>query len=344
MIDPHYTPKDLADRLVNYIKKKKALSIADFCVGEGDLLKAANTKWASAKFYGNDISSQVIRLLKIKYPDWILGNCDFLNPNSRNRSIIFKRKYDVILLNPPFTCKGSTIQSVLFEKKEYHVSTAMAYLLEAIKYLNVNGVIYAILPQSIAYSRKDDKIRAYLKNKYYFKFITELNNQWFKKCAPNIVLASINDKNIVCLNQSFKKMKVKVGDLTIQRGRMGMYKIDKNKKCGIPLVHTTNIINGRITGIKYKVNKKCSRITGPAILVNRVGQPSKEKVCILLSKEMYAISDCIIGIKLDNISSCHKLKKMIIDNWSDFSNLYKGTGAKYITINRLKYFLNCGDK
>jgi type I restriction-modification system DNA methylase subunit len=39
--DSHYTPKKLADYLVSRIKKNNVKTVADFCVGEGELLKAA---------------------------------------------------------------------------------------------------------------------------------------------------------------------------------------------------------------------------------------------------------------------------------------------------------------
>ena len=88
------------------------------------------------------------------------------------------------------------------------------------------------------------------------------------------------------------------------------------------------------------VNKVRSRIEGPALLIHRVGQPSVKKICIIPPKKVYALSDCVIGIKTKTIDDCVLLNRIIIDNWSDFSNLYKGTGAKYVTIERLNYFFN----
>jgi type I restriction-modification system DNA methylase subunit len=81
------------------------------------------------------------------------------------------------------------------------VSTAMAFLVEAINFLKEDGVMYAILPQSVAYSQKDKKIRNHLIEKYHFRVIEELNNQEFEKCTPSIVLASINDKNLFLPNK-----------------------------------------------------------------------------------------------------------------------------------------------
>jgi tRNA1(Val) A37 N6-methylase TrmN6 len=338
--DSHYTPSALAEYLVSRIKKKKVKTIADFCVGEGNLLKAAQKKWSSAIFFGNDVSRQVIRLLKQKYPKWKLESCDFLNQKSRNNSNQFKKKYDVILLNPPFTCRGSIIKQVFFDNVEYNVSTAMAFFIESIKYLSTDGVLYAILPQSVAYSQKDEKIRKYLSEKYDFKIFEEIENQEFEKCSPSIILAAIKDKKLhVPENRLFAQINTEIKILEVKRGKISMYKIKKARKNTLPLVHSTNIRDNTIENITYNVKEDASKIKGPAVLINRVGQPDIRKICIIPSKKEYALSDCIIGIKTKTANDSKLLKKIIIDNWSSFSNLYKGTGAKYITVKRIRYFL-----
>jgi len=338
--DSHYTPKPLADYLVSRIKKKNVKTVADFCVGEGELLKAAQKKWVKATFYGNDISSQVIQQLKRKHSKWVLGNGDFLNSKSRSRMKLFKKKFDVILLNPPFTCKGSTIHTVVFDNIEYHVSTAMFFFIESIKYLSKDGILYAILPQSVAYSQKDEKIREYLHEKYSFKIFKEKNKQAFKYCSPSIILAAFNDKEISSKNLLFDNINTGIKYLEIKRGRIGMHKIKKTEKYAKQLIHSTNLKNNQLKNIKYRIKSNLSKIEGPAVLVSRVGQPDIRKICIIPSKKEYILSDCIIAIKTKSMEDSQLLKKSIINNWSSFSNLYKGTGAKYITIKRIKHFLN----
>lgn len=343
MRDSHYTPTKLADHLVSLIDKETTCVIADFCVGEGELLRAAKKKWNNAKLFGNDISDKAIRLLRKNHPDWMLENCDFLDRRTRYEKLAFKSKFDIILLNPPFTCKGSTIHKIYFDNIEFHASTAMVFFVEAINYLQKNGVLYAILPQSIAYSKKDEKIRTYLREKYNFKILEELNNQGFEKCTPNIVLASVNDTQSIDLNNDFRQINTEIKYLQIQRGSISMHNIKKCKRHSVSLVHSTNIRDNKIVGLKYKVEDNISHINGPALLIHRVGQPNLKKICIISFKEAYALSDCVIGIKTRTIKECQQLKKMITDHWHDFSNLYKGTGAKYITIERLKYFLGVKD-
>lgn len=338
--DLYYTPTLLAQHLISFIKKQNILSIADFCVGGGELLIAAKERWPNADFYGCDISQHAVISMKKKYPNWLFSKCDFLNSKSRSNCAILKNKYDLILLNPPFTCKGAAIESVLFDKTQYQMSTSMAFFVEAIHYLKKNGIMYAILPQSIAYSKKDEKIRLYLKEKYNFRILEERNNQGFKKCAPNIVLASINDKNIFPVYSTAKKINVVLENLQIQRGKISMHEINETDESSMYLVHSTNIQNNKISNLKYRVCQTRSRIEGPALLIHRVGQPNINKLCVINENEIYALSDCIIGIKTVTTDDSYLLKEQIVENWEDFSNLYKGTGARYITIERLKNFLN----
>jgi tRNA1(Val) A37 N6-methylase TrmN6 len=341
--DSHYTPTKLADRLVSFIEKEGVSTVADFCVGEGELLRAAKKRWDDVKLFGNDISDKAIQLLRGNHPDWMLEKCDFLNQKARDEKLLFKNKFDIILLNPPFTCKGSTIYAINFDDMEFHASTAMAFLVEAIKYLQEDGVLYAILPQSTAYSKKDEKIRSHLKKKYDLKILKELNNQSFKKCTPNIILASVNDARSTDLNNTFKQIDTGIKHLQIQRGCISMHNIQECTSHYVSLVHSTNIRDNNVVDLNHKVKNTVSYIGGPALLIHRVGQPNVKKICIISSGEEYALSDCVIGIKTETLQECQHLKTIITDHWDEFSNLYKGTGAKYITIDRLKYFLNIKD-
>ena len=54
---------------------------------------------------------------------------------------------------------------------------------------------------------------------------------------------------------------------------------------------------------------------------------------------MCAISDCIILLRTKTASESKQLKLLILNDWNNFCALYKGTGAKYVTIERVKKYL-----
>jgi hypothetical protein len=51
------------------------------------------------------------------------------------------------------------------------------------------------------------------------------------------------------------------------------------------------------------------------------------------------LSDCVLGIKTKTLKDAKAVKSCLIENWNDMNDLYKGTGARYITIERLSDFL-----
>ena len=342
MRDSFYTPTLLAEKLVSYISGKRFSSVADFCVGDGELLRAAQSLWQDIRCYGIDISKEVISQLSINHPNWIVEVCDFLNKSQRTECVISKdKKYDLILLNPPFTCKGSTINKVIFNEVEYKMSTAMMFLTESLQYLHNDGLMLAILPISCAYSQKDKKIWQYLTQEYNLRILEERDKQYFKKCYPNIVLVSINDKS---LNSSeildAFTLNIKCNKISTFRGNLSVNeKVNSTLAEKTPFIHSTNLINNTLQNItSYTICPK-SQITGPAVLLLRVGNPNIKKICTISQNETYIISDCIIAIKTSNQNEANKLKQLLIKNWDYVKSLYKGTAAKYITLERLNSFL-----
>ena len=106
------------------------------------------------------------------------------------------------------------------------------------------------------------------------------------------------------------------------------------------LVHTTNLKDHRIVNLNTKLIKRSSLISGPAVLLPRVGVPKMEKIVMVSPDESYVISDCILAILTKSVSQAQEVIQLIRDNWSLFLSMYTGTGAKYTTISKLRHFLH----
>lgn len=337
--DEYYTSDLLARKLVSYVRRKDVKKVADFCIGGGELIVAALERWKRAKCYGVDISEEAIGLLKRKYPNWHLNVCDFTNEEERERTFLQHHSFDLILLNPPFTCRGSIINVILYKGKEYHVSTAMVFLAYSLRYLNATGCLFAIVPSGILYSQKDRKLWEAIYKDYQVVIHEENDFANFKECSPNIALISIKKgetkinhgmlSHIVCHNQY---------NIELVRGKLSMFEV----KCvnnGKQLIHTTWLQDHQIIDGGVKTLHPFSIIKGPAVILPRVGSPNSGKVCLLNDKHEYVLSDCVFGIKVRNKKSAKALYKDILSDWDNFKQLYKGTGAKYLTIERLKHYL-----
>ena len=337
--DSYYTPSSLADKLVNYILPTQISRAVDFCVGDGNLLKAVIKRYVNAELYGTDISDDALKKLSSDCPNWHLGQCDFkMDESVENVSFLKKGLFDLIVLNPPFTCKGSVVESLVFEGEEYSVSTAMFFLMRALKYMAPNGGLYAILPISCVYSIKDRKAWTYLKEHYNACILEESNKVSFtSKCAPNVALVYVGHYRVNGIEKAstfdFSSLMV----TSIVRGCVRMQNLQYSRsENAVPLIHTTNLRKRKLIGLEYILAGHNVLVDGNGVVIPRVCNPSPDKIALLEGNTTYALSDCVIVIRTKNKVDAKRIQNCIIDNWSDFVSVYKGTGAQYTTLERLK--------
>lgn len=352
-IDTFYTPPELAQRLLGYVDILDVENVADFCVGKGELLKAAEAKFENIKCFGTDIDESIVDEIKSTHKHWDVEICDFTDSQSRtNTSILREGFFDLVLSNPPFTCRGSKINKVEYIDKIFHVSTAMMFLVESLRYLNSRGNLYAIMPSSIIFSEKDKKLICAIQNNYNIQILEEIERQAFKDCAPNIVLLRI------CRRKEFENEVFDTYSITsiynppiifdarslnveLFRGNLSVHEAANfESKKGKPYVHSINLRNNSIVYNNLMIGKPSSEITGPAILIHRVGKPDIAKVCKLPKGESIILSDCVIAIMGKSQNAINKIYSAIISQESKFLSLYKGTGAKYLTVERVRKAFN----
>lgn len=337
--DSYYTPIPLAEKLVNYITEKNINSVIDFCVGDGVLLKTIRNKFTDVNLYGTDISNDVIKKIRKEKTDWTLGVCDFRDDKSIAKlRFLREKKFDIIMFNPPFTCKGSIVERVTLGENEFKVSTAMMFILKSLKYLSSTGGIYAILPISCVYSQKDQNAWNFLQNNYNACILEEPTRVLFeKRCSPNIVLVYIgnNKKTIQVTKQVSDFTKLSVEDVFRGHIRMQNLTFSSSNKA-LRLIHTTNIQKGKLVNMR-RINS-CSQqcIGGYGVVIPRVCNPNPNKVALLDGQCNYLLSDCVIVLQTSSMESAVKVKDFILENWISFESIYKGTGAQYTTLKKVK--------
>lgn len=338
--DSFYTPQPLADKLVSYVKEVDAKTAIDFCVGDGDLLKAIQNRFNDIHCFGTDISSEAIDKLRALGKDWLLDVCDFCNDESiANITFLDNAQFDLIVLNPPFTCKGSIINKITFEGEEYKVSTAMMFILRAMKYLAPKGGLYAILPISCVYSQKDRAAWSYLQKEYNACVLEETQRVYFqKKCSPNIVLVYIGHQNRVSSTKTVSKIdfsSLPVDNIIRGSIRMQNPAYSRSRKA-LRLIHTTNIRGGKLVDMKRVLPENHQKVSGYGVVIPRVCNPNPQKVALLDGNHTYALSDCVVVLCTIDMEAAIQVRSHILNNWQSFVNVYKGTGAQYTTIERLK--------
>lgn len=337
-LDSYYTPIPIADKLVGYITEQNIKNAIDFCVGDGVLLKAVERKFGDVRFFGTDISSDAIKKITDENPEWTLGVCDFQDIKSIKRvPFLEKQLFDLIMFNPPFTCKGSFFERIKIDDTEFKVSTAMAFVMNALKFLSPTGGMYAILPISCIYSQKDRDAWNYLQFNYNACVLEEPGKVFFRdRCSPKIAFVYIGHNVKKGINTNIVSTFNDLNVIDVIRGCMRMQAPPYSKSGkALPLIHTTNIKNGNLVNIRRIVPGVQRIVEGYGVIIPRVCNPSPHKIA-LLDGQQYILSDCIMALQTESMKDAILVRQAILKNWEIFVSLYKGTGAQYTTLERVK--------
>jgi hypothetical protein len=346
-LDAHYTPKPLAAALVGSAGDLTPTLIADLAAGEGDLLLEAEQVWPDAQFVATDIDRVALRGLRQMRSNWMLGECDLRNPRSRARCRALNQirgAVSLLLLNPPFSCRGGTRFPVVTPTGCVYASTAMAFLLIASGYVSETGDIVAILPSGSLYSRKDAQAWSYVKTKYQVSVVGHYGKDSFPGSAASTTLVRLSPRRTgtPVTGRTAQGSRLSVPRLRVQviRGCCPLYRA-KRESSQPTLVHYTDLRDARVhlNGRRGFGAYRC--ITGPAVLIPRVGRITAGKIAFFAGTQRVMISDCVIALKTASRSVAHQVRDRLVNNLRVFSAYYVGTGAPFITLDRLAAVLDC---
>ncbi|MES1243630.1 MAG: hypothetical protein ABUT39_18630 [Acidobacteriota bacterium] len=342
--DAYYTPWCIAKNLVEAAGSHEPSSVADFAAGEGSLLRAAALRWSGATFIATDIDKEKVSYLRAEYPSWLVGDVDFLCPDSRDFCpplFGMQGKIDCILLNPPFSCRGGRRLHITAMSRNFRCSIAAAFLLSALPYLRIEGQLLAIIPAGSLISDRDSEAWAFISEYYDIDFLAEHGPHAFQGCTLRTASVRLRVKRNLQLNLGQTILQSERGlQVSLFRGGIQMHRIDEvHSGGGVPLIHSTELRGGGLCSPRYYVNA-CARATsGPAVLIPRVGKPDISKICLYKENDPIVLSDCVIALLCEGLQEAVYLWKTLKDNWLHLERKYGGTGAPYITLGRLSIFL-----
>ena len=344
-MDTHYTPSAVAASLVAASHDLRPKLIADLAAGNGELLLPAERAWPTAKFVATDIDHGAIRRLARLRPSWTVGRCDLRSPRSRGSCHALKKILNsatLLLLNPPFTCRGGTRFLVPTPTGPLSASTAMSFILIATNYLAHAGHIVCVLPLGCLHSEKDAQAWNCLKSRFTVDVLANCPTGTFPQTAANTVLvhlspspsqeATIPPPSRTTLNTT-PRLHVR-----LVRGCCPMHRL-RHETTKPPLVHYTDIRNGTVelNGRHGFGEFRC--VDGPAVLIPRVGQITTAKVAILDTQLSVMLSDCVIALKPLRPENVEPLRHRLVTNFACLQSQYVGTGAPFITLDRLHQLL-----
>ncbi len=327
-------------------RRKKERCIADFAAGDGELLLAAAAKWPEADVIATDIDSASVRRLRTLRPAWKVGKCDFLDGNSRQRTLALRdahRKVSLVVLNPPFSCRGSQRHAVTFRNEgEVMSSRAMAFIMSAAEYLASDGRIAAILPESCLYSKKDAAAWVVLRKWFNVRTQKSFGIRTFDGCSAKTAIVTLTSTSGAAVYREGHGEVLETRGrrrihVRIVRGAVPVHKATNGwAGCEWPVVHTTNLRNSKVGDIYMWLRQPHRNAAGPAILLPRVGKPDFGKFAVYRGRQRLVLSDCVYALLCDNVDDAECLHRRLGDAWECVvMESYTGTCAPYLTIDAL---------
>lgn len=349
-IDPFDTPVHLARRMVDSgAVKGEPRSVFDPAMGSGNLLRAAYEKWRhAAAYYGCDIARSAVRFGRREHPEWFVGQCDFLSAGSRSRCGVVRAcasaGVDLVLLNPPFSGRGGACRSVVIGDEVEQCSVALGFVATCLQFVARSGTMIALLPAGTLSSEKDEEAWELIERAAEVDIVESFAAGVFAGAHARTVLvrvsrtdktdASAKSSSVRRFTENFR------GRLDVMRGNVRMHEVAAyESSVGFPLIHTTGLRGYAMTGANGpSVNGHARLITGPAILLPRVGLPARDMVASLDKGTTIAPSDCVLVVYGDE-DAVAEARKVLLSEWSSLIDLYGGSCAPYTTLRRLADWL-----
>jgi 16S rRNA G966 N2-methylase RsmD len=341
-LDRYYTPIDIAARIIlDHVKVPPDVCVDTTC-GTGNLLAAVSSMHNQTECIGLDKDVDAITKLRENRPDWHLLATDIFHENTtqllENLPI---KSCDLLLINPPFTMDKVKSFEVQYQGVSFKSSLAMAHILRSFDLFESPKEALIIAPESMMYSERDFLAREALGESYTISNLYPLERKAFTGAFVGSTVLKISKnkpvKELKYISGKYKttiKVKVMRGGLPVHEHRFDSQ--------GMPYVHTTNfkeLWQGNSADLKLVTSISRGTIQGNVIFIPRVGIPKIDyfKTINLLTKVQ--LSDCVIAFQSTSKQSLKTLEARVLENWNQFIDLYKGTGARYISISRLESWL-----
>lgn len=343
-LDCYYTPERVARHVLEQASLQRVPEIcADSTCGSGRLLQAANDVFGYVQCVGIDRDRYAIAKLRRINPKWILAVGDLLNARLRKSFVsIIPENVDLLILNPPFSLGNRKSVEIAYEGQKLRGSVAMAHLLRSFELFAPRDGAIAIVPESLLYSETDADAREVLGGRYCLQKIADLQSSTFRGARAHASAVQISPNS----QRGSKKEDARGYGYVIRtcvvRGGLQVHAMNESE-FGTPFVHSVDIRRlveqQDVSRLRRASNSVKGRVDGWMVLVPRVGMPEKELVRPVEIPQIVQLSDCVIALQCTSKATAAKLATRIKESWEDFRGIYRGTGARYVTMLRLKEWL-----
>jgi hypothetical protein len=337
--DRYYTPPTLATSIVTLLASTQVTACIDTACGCGNLLAAVQQRYPKSKCFGMDIDESAIRRVQRNNPEWVLSVADVLNPASFRKTRVFGEltAADVAVLNPPFSLgeqKGVLVYDANGNTKR--CGRAMAHLIQVMRALPPRFEFVAIVPESLMHSEMDAWGREWLSNHWDVRTVEGVRNSTFSGARVNCLVVHGLARKPSRRKPDGARLALK--NCTLIRGGLPVHASVTSKKNGVPYVHSTDLKNvalGNFENLRRVANTGRALVDGHVILLPRVGLPILGNIEARNIDKEVQLSDCVIALKFQSAKESSNAANKIRHEFKSLCGLYRGTGARYVTVARL---------
>lgn len=210
----YYTPVELVESMVEFITdKNKGFNILEPSAGDGRFI---NSLIAKNKAF--DIDSVELIKSKCEYIEekFKYKNINIINNNFLKYSLKCKKKYDIIIGNPPYIDKklldDETKKLCMILNKEFNAPNTMlrniwvSFVLASIKLLKENGAIFFVLPSEFLQVEYAKYLRTILETRFQTIEIFVFKENIFKNIQQDVCLVYMS--NGILKNKPFIKYNI----------------------------------------------------------------------------------------------------------------------------------------
>ncbi len=336
--DRYYTPAHLAERVAAATGAVHVRSVIDSNCGAGSLLQAAESVFPRASILGIDADRDAIRRLRTRRPHWHLVTGNALSPLAWKRlSDRHSYENELAVLNPPFSMGSAKGCEVVVWGVSLRCSLSMAHVISTINHANPKKVV-AIVPESWAFSHGDQGARSLIEARYSIDRISSIKNSAFRGARANTILVSLTRRSRVqtALDRDCRS---EAASPPLIRGGLPVFEARRSTK-GIPFIHSTDLLqlaSGLASVDLQPIGR--GKVSGHVVLFPRVGLPKKEQLKAISLQTTVQLSDCVIALRCANRERARLIESELGRNFDSLRAIYKGTGARYVTVERLRLHL-----
>lgn len=343
--DQYFTPPLVAERVFGLAGVVgKSLVCVDTTCGTGNLLDAATNVYASKTCIGIDKDHRVISKLKKTRPHWHLAPGDIFDQHLHKDSLLqgVPESVDLLVLNPPFSQSSNKSTEIEYRGEMLRGSLAMACLLRSLEIFQPQQGAILIAPESMFFSNVDEAGRKILLQEFSVREILALSNSTFHGARVNSFAVRITPGSVPPRIKPIEGS-IQIRGVRLVRGGLQVHSLREDPE-GVPFVHST--------AIRQLITERCSflelpktswggsgRVRGWCLLLPRVGIPNYSYIRAVYLKREVQLSDCVIAIQCHNKQIAADVEVRILDAWTSLRELYRGTGARYVTLSRLREWL-----